>query len=185
MEIIKEFRSRSIDFLTLLVFLRIIYSSIKSGLFSEGIKITGVFLGSFFSLQFYPFFLRKYKSEVLKQAYLDFFSVILIFCGIAVLFFLLVKVFMMLEKERKISPLERIFSLCVGMMRASLLVSIFIFSFSFLPPNENPYKGSLSSKFLKQVAPWTYIYSFKFFEKINPSWQFNEEVKIYEVKKDL
>ncbi len=183
MGIIKEFRS--IDFLTLLIFLRIIYSSVRSGLFSEGIKITGVFLGSFFSLQFYPFFLRKYKSEVLKQAYLDFFSIILIFCGVVILFFLFVKVFMMIEKERKISPLERFFSLCGGMMRASLLVSILIFSFSLLPFKEDPYKGSLSSKFLKQVAPWVYTHSFKFFGKINPSWEFNKEVKIYEIKKNL
>ena len=86
------------------------------------------------------------------------------------------KLFITLTKERKIFLWERIVSLCVGLVRASLLVSLFIFAFSFLPEGENPYKDSISDKFFKKVAPYTYVHTFKFFKKINPAFKFNEEV---------
>ena len=175
MEIIKNFRG--IDFLTLLLFLRIIYTSLKSGLVAEIIKMIGIFLASFFSLQFYPIFLRRFKDVLSNPGYLDFFSIIVIFCGVSTAFFILVKIFITLAKEREIFLWERIISLCVGLARASLLVSLFIFAFSFLPEGENPYKESISGRFFKKVAPYAYVYTFEFFKKINPAFKFNKEVK--------
>jgi len=175
MEIIKNFRA--IDFLTFFLFLRIIYISLKNGLIAEIIKIIGVFLASFFSLQFYPVFLRRFKDVLSNPGYLDLFSILVIFCGVSIVFFILVKIFITLTKERKIFLWEKIISLCVGLARASLLVSLFIFAFSFLPERENPYKESISGRFFKKVAPYAYIYTFKFFKKINPTFKFNKEVE--------
>jgi len=175
MEIIKNFRA--IDFLTFFLFLRIIYISLKNGLIAEIIKIIGVFLASFFSLQFYPVFLRRFKDVLSNPGYLDLFSILVIFCGVSIVFFILVKIFITLTKERKTFLWEKIISLCVGLARASLLVSLFIFAFSFLPERENPYKESISGRFFKKVAPYAYIYTFKFFKKINPTFKFNKEVE--------
>ena len=175
MEIIKNFRA--IDFLTFFLFLRIIYISLKNGLIAEIIKIIGVFLASFFSLQFYPVFLRRFKDVLSNPGYLDLFSILVIFCGVSIVFFILVKIFITLTKERKTFLWEKIISLCVGLARASLLVSLFIFAFSFLPERENPYKESISGRFFKKVAPYAYVYTFKFFKKINPTFKFNKEVE--------
>jgi len=175
MGIIKNFRG--IDFLTLLLFLRIIYISLKNGLVAEIIKMVGVFFASFFSLQFYPVFLRRFKDVLSNSGYLDFFSILVIFCGVSIVFFILVKIFITLTKEREIFLWERIISLCVGLVRASLLVSLFIFAFSFLPEKENPYKESISGRFFEKVAPYAYVYTFKFFKKINPVFKINKEVE--------
>ncbi len=177
---IKHFKF--IDLFSLFIFLRITYIAQKEGFLCEFIKTCGVYVGSFLSLQFYPYLLRRFKSNILKKEYLDFISLLLLFSLVWILFSFLRKMLTLGMKDKSIDVKRRFFAIPLGIFRASLFVSLLIFSFALLPPSDNPYLGSFSYKMLRKIAPYSYIVSFPFFKQIFPKSKFNKEVKSYEIK---
>jgi uncharacterized membrane protein required for colicin V production len=179
MDIIEHFKF--IDSVVLLILLRVLYIAIKNSLFCEFIKLGGVFFASFLSFQYYPIILRKFSSEGSIRQYLDFSSFFAIFITVILIFSFLRRLAMLLEEPMKSGypSLKRWFSFFLGLVRASLLVSTFIFAFYLLPPEANPFRGSLSYKVFKDIAPKSYILTFGPYKKVVSRAQFNKEVKDY------
>ncbi|HDN86064.1 MAG: hypothetical protein DRP68_05380 [Candidatus Omnitrophota bacterium] len=175
-----------IDLLSIFLILRIIYIALKEGLISEGIKVIGSWCALFFSLQYYPLLLGGFKSKILKREYLDFFSFFIIFGGSLLFFSLLRRIITTFVKRQNNTLIENVASFLLGVIRAGILLSAFVFSFSLLLPKENIFRGSLSLKAFYRLAPRIYLYSFGVYKKLYPQAKLNKEVgRNYEVKGDL
>ena len=187
MELIEKFYW--IDLVSIILFLRIGYISFRHGFLNESVKLLGIILASFFSLQYYSSFLADVftkKPFYFNRENLNFISFIIIFVVISFLFSLIRRFFFLLSKKENFNTLEKIFSLGLGLIRAALLVSVIVFAIWINPRTSEDFSKSFSYKKFNKVVPVFYVGTFRVLKKINPRLTLIKEVvKYYEVKKNL
>jgi uncharacterized membrane protein required for colicin V production len=186
MEIIKKFTL--IDFLFLLLALRIIYIALSKGILNEILKTVGILFSSLIAFHYYPIVgkdIEKGVPEFIKNSsyFLSFFLILSFFY---VVFYFLRKIITVLFKKEGISLDERMVSLFIGGFRFAFLLSTIIF-FLHLFPSQNKYLyKSRSYKLFKNVAPKIYLVSFEVYNRFNREEKLNKEVKrYYEAKGNL
>ena len=168
-----------IDAVALFIFLKAFYTATKRGIFTESIKLCAVFVASFFSFQYYPLLLRKFESDALRQEYLHFFAFCILFAAGIFLFFLLRKIVMLLLHFENPGRLQRCFALPLSVIHSVIFLSTVMFCFFLVPFKEDPFKGSVSYRFFRNVAPRAYILSFEGYKKIWPKAEKNKNVLVY------
>ena len=82
-------------------------------------------------------------------------------------------------KREKVPRWERWISLLFGVIRASFLISVMVFSFSLFPFLSESLKTSLSYRIFSNIAPASYVGVVKYYRKINPQIEENKEVRTY------
>jgi uncharacterized membrane protein required for colicin V production len=177
-----------IDFLFLFLALRIIYIAVLRGLFEEVFKTLGVFVSSLAAFHYYPLISKNIEGKYtfLNQKFFYFLPFLLIFVGGLLIFYLLRKIITIFLPKREISLKEKGVSLFVGCLRIVLLVSVIIFLLYLSPLKRKYLERSLSYPLFKNVAPKSYLISFKFYKKFNPKSKLNEEVeRYYDTEADL
>jgi len=184
MEFIKNFRF--IDSIAFFIIFRALYTGVKYGLLSECIKLSAVFIASFFSFQYYPLLLKKFESDVFTQKYLYPFSFCILFVAFIFLFFILRKIVIFLVRSEKPGRAQRWSAVPSALIRSAVFLSAVMFCFQLAPFKKNPFEGSMSERFLKNVAPRSYMFSFGIYKKLKPGAEKNKEVvKYYEVQNIL
>jgi uncharacterized membrane protein required for colicin V production len=186
MGIIEHFKF--IDSVIILLILRVLYIAVKNGFLCEVTKVLVVFLASFLSFQYYPVILRQFSVEGSSRQYLEFLSFFTIFTVTILTLSFLRRIIVGFRGPvtSKYSSLRRWLSFLLGIGRASLLASTFIFGFYLLPPKDNLFRGSASFRVFRCIAPKSYIFAFGLYRRAVAGVQFNQEVmNYYEGKKDL
>ena len=178
-----------IDIFCLAVSIRIVYIALRRGILNEFIKFSGLFIASFFSLQYYSSFLGSVFGKApffFNEVWLDAISFVSIFVISIFVFFLIRKAVAIIFKSEKHSLWEKIASAVLSIARALLVTSVFVFFFYMIPPLKQGIKKSVSFKITRNIAPILYIKTYKVYEKINPGANFNKEVENhYEAGSDL
>ncbi|MFA5271910.1 MAG: CvpA family protein [Candidatus Omnitrophota bacterium] len=186
MAIIKGFGFIDIILLSLCVL--ITYEAIAKGFFSEILKAVGLFCGAIFSFQLYPYLAANVTEKLpfLAKEYSKFSAFCLLFFSIIFVFGILSKIFNSFFKREKISSLEKVPAILVGLVRIIFLSSIIVFLLYLFPVKNDFIARGLSKEFLKNIAPKVYLVSIKSYNKIQPNFKVNEEVeKLYETKSDI
>mgnify|MGYP000453935341 CR=1 FL=1 len=177
-----------IDFLSLVLFIRIIYIAFQRGLIYEIVKLLGIFLVSFFSLQYYSLFLGEFFGKEpfsFDRSILDPLSFFIIFFFTLFIFFLISRIISIISLKERHALGERIIACILGILRASTIVSIFLFC-AFVFFSHRNIDKSISFRVFKKVAPLIYIKTYGMYKKINPSIKVNKEVlNYYEAVKNL
>jgi len=175
-------KANVIDFLFLILGLRIVYIAVSRGFIRESFKITGLLLGSFFAFQYYSFFSNNINLQIpfLNREYLYFLSFLTIFLGIGMAFSLLRLMITVLFKKKETSSSRSKWGLVLmGGFRAVFLSSIIIFLLSLSPLNPTYYQKSISCSIFKNVAAKIYLASFRIYKKFNSKSISNNKVKEY------
>ena len=179
MEILKSFTV--IDFIFLILCLRILYTAVTRGLVSESLRLLGSVLAAIFAFQFYslgaqwvavilPFVKDKVPLVI---------SFIIIFVSIKVIFSLLAGVVGAFVGREYTSIVERWFSLLIGGVRFAVLGSVCVYVLFLSSLNPDIYAGSPAARICKKVAPAFYLGFMDLYQKANPTAAINEEVKTY------
>jgi len=175
-----------IDSFFLLLCLGTIYSAISKGLLSEILKSSGLVLGSVLAFQFYLFIGEKIQDRVsfLSKHYFYFFSFLLIFISILIIFRLARLIVTFLIKKSEMHIVGKWLLVISGGFRAALLSSVIIFLL-FLAPFSNKYiSNTFSYVLFKSIAPGIYLKSLDIYNKLNSenSLDVNNQVKDYYAK---
>jgi uncharacterized membrane protein required for colicin V production len=183
MELIRNFPW--IDIVVLTILLRLISISIRGEILSEFIKLAGVAVALFASLQYYPFLgdALKEMSFTDHREYFDTIFLILVFCIVNLIFLFLRRVILLNKKDRECSWWERGASLSLGLIRALPAIGLFVFVAYMFPPSREMTRTSFSFRALKDVAPGIYKGGFSLYKKINSGTSVNSEVEKYYDKK--
>jgi len=185
MQNILELSSRFnwIDILIFIVFLRLIFISLKQGLAIEFFKLLGVFSGLYLALHYY-FSLALYLNgrsgnKNSPGLFLEFSSYLaLIALGYLVFWLLRVLIFRFITAE--INPfLSRWGGGILGFLRALLLSGLILFA--ILIPKSTYFRESvrysLSGRYFVQVAPATYTWIWEsIVSKFNSKEKFNSAI---------
>ena len=178
-----------IDIFSLVVFIRVVYIALRSGILNEFVKLTGVFTASFFSLQYYSSFLGSVFGKApffFSKVWLNTISFCIIFLIFTFVFSLIRRVTALIFRREKYSLWERIAAVVLGALRALFLVSVFVFFFYPIPFLKTGVIKSTSFRIAKGIAPAVYINTYRVYEKINPLADINKEVEdYYEAGSDL
>jgi len=175
-----------IDILVFIIFLRLIFVSIKFGLGIEFSKILGTFSGLYLALHYY-FSLAGYLNgrignQETPGSFLEFSAFLFLFT-LGYLTFWLLRVLVFRCMNADINPiLNRWGGLCLGLLRAFLISSLILFA--FLIPKSQYFKDSiyysLSGNYLTKTAPAIYTWVWEsIVSKFNSREKFND--KIFEV----
>jgi len=171
-----------IDIFILVLFLRIAYISLKTGLPAEFFKILGTLSAVYLSLHYYAsfanFFAERFAPKNKPIPILEFlFFIALAFIGYV--FFMLLRLLLCRFVTAEVTPnLSKWGGLIVGLTRGFLLASLalFIFFISGVTYFKKSINDSFSGKYIVEVAPTTYswfwyniISKFKTNEKFNKS----------------
>ena len=167
-----------IDIVSFIIFVRVIYIAAGRGLLNESIKLLGMFSGVFFALQYYPVFLKRLNQPPfsIHQTYLNIISFVIIFSFVGVLFFALRKGATLFIPHMHFSLWEKISSLLLGIIRASLLISVFLFIVYLFKGNVY---HSITFPIFKNVAPAVYLKTHIIYRRINSAAALNKEVSYY------
>jgi len=174
-------RANVIDFLFLILGLRIVYVAVSRGFIRESFKIAGLLLGSFFAFQYYSFFSNNINLQIpfLNREYLYFLSFLTIFLGIGIVISLLRLMITVLFKKKEASSRSKWGLVLMGGFRAVFLSSIIIFLLFLSPLNPAYYQQSISCSIFKNVAARIYLVSFGVYKKFNSKLIVNNKVKEY------
>lgn len=177
-----------LELLSLLVTLRIVFIAVKNGILCEFFKISAVFFSSFFALQYYPVLLERVQSNLfqLKKEVGALLWGVIIFFLVYVAFSFLRNIVLMLFKQEEVSRLQRWLSLPVGLVRATLIMSLLTFAVSLVAGDSRIPQGSLTVRISRNVAGKCYLGMFPLYKKVVPGSVMNKEVKKYhEAEEDL
>ena len=178
-----------IDIFSLVVFIRVVYIALRRGILNEFVKFTGVFVASFFSLQYYSSFLGSVFGKApffFSRVWLNTISFFIIFLISTFVSFLIRRAVTLIFRREKYFLWERITAVVLGILRALLLVSVFVFFFYSVPFLKTGVIKSTSFKITKGIAPAVYIKMYRVYRKINPPADINKEVEdYYEAGSDL
>ena len=126
-----------LDLVSLLIIIRVIYIAVSKGFVVEFFKIIATLAGIFFSFQFYTdlgnFFLNHLPFLGKDVAFL--LGFVLIFSVIWLLIRYLRTILTFLFKVEPHTIIERWFSLFLGILRTSLLISLMLLEFIYLTQN--------------------------------------------------
>jgi uncharacterized membrane protein required for colicin V production len=179
MNIISGFKL--IDAFTIFIFLRITYIAIKRPLANELFKFLGIVCAAFFSLQYYPLFLKAIVSRLpfsIGGSALDVFSLLIIFLFCYYIFVFARKIFSILFESENIASWQRITAAFLGFMRAALFISLVLFMLTRIPVTSGV-SETFSFKTFSNVTPLFYKLSFKGYKKMRPEVAINETVANY------
>ncbi|UCG34658.1 MAG: CvpA family protein [Candidatus Omnitrophota bacterium] len=187
MEVIK--RVALIDFVFLIVCLRILYIAIIQGVLREAFRLGGIFCGSVLAFHFYPQLAKTIEVNLplVGQKYFALAAFILIFLGAKTAFYLVAKIAGLLFERENNSLVQRWISFFMGILRFIVLGSTALYLFSISPLNPKYYEG-LALRALKNAAPKIYLVSAEIFKKSVPELKVeaNKEVQnYYEAEKFL
>ena len=179
MEILKSVTV--IDFIFIILCLRILYTAVTRGLVSESLRLLGSVLAAIFAFQFYslgaewvvvilPFVKGKVPSVI---------SFLIIFVSIKVAFSLLAGIIGAFFGREYTSVAERWFSLLIGGVRFAVLGSICVYVLFLSSLNPDVYAGSPMVRVCKKVAPAFYLGFMDLYQKVHPTAAINEEVQTY------
>ncbi len=185
MQNILEFSRRInwIDILVFIVFLRLIFISLKQGLAMEFFKLLGVFSGLYLALHYYfslaVYFNGRSGNKNSPGQFLEFSSyIILLAFGYLIFWLLRVLVFRFMTAQ--INPiLSKWGGFFLGFLRAVLLSGLILFA--ILIPKSTYFRESvrysLSGKYFAQVAPATYTWIWEsIVSKFNSGEKFNNAI---------
>lgn len=177
-----------IDLFFLIICLRVIYTSISQGIIKESFRTLGLLMGAFFAFHYYFYLFNLIGKRILflNREYFLFYSFLLIFLGVGVIFTLTRLIVTSFFKKREIPVRERVFLLGTGFFRASFLSSVIIFLLYLSPLDSKYFCHSISYRVFKNIGPKIYLESFRAYNKLNSEVIVNKEVeKYYEAKKSL
>ena len=177
-----------IDLFFLIICLRVIYISISRGILRESFKIIGLFFGSFFAFQYYFSLSESISKKIsfLNREYFLFFSFLLIFLGVGLVFTFAGLIAASLFGKKEAYLRRRLLSFFLGAFRASFLVSVIIFLLHLSPLDSKHFCHTISYSITKNIGPKIYLMSFKMYNKFNREAALNKEVeKYYETKRSL
>jgi uncharacterized membrane protein required for colicin V production len=187
MELIKNFYL--IDLVSIILFLRIGYISFRRGFLNESVKLLGLALATFFSLEYHTLFLGGVLTQApfyFEKGYLGVLAFIVIFCFTTLLFALIRRFFFLLSRKNEFRFWEKLVSLLLGLVRASLLTSVIIYVIWIHPDTSENIRQSYSFKLFAKTAPGLYSTMFVPYKFINVKAPFMKEVKSrYEAKPTL
>jgi len=156
-----------IDILVFLIFLRVIFVSLKNGLSVEFFKVLGIFCAAFAALHFYPsladYLASGSGNENRPGAFFGLAAFVLIVVTTCVVFWV-VRLLFSRYAELTIDPvLSRCGGLAAGAARAFLLTSIILFALlvTEIPYFKRSVLFSYTGSYCATVAPTTYTWFFK------------------------
>ena len=171
-----------IDFVFLIVFLRVLYIAIVKGVLTEAFRLVGVFCGSVLAFHFYPPFAKTIEANFpfVGEKYFALVAFILIFLGAKTAFYLAAKIVGLLFEREDSSLAQRWVSFFMGILRCIILGSTVLYLFYISPLNPKYYNG-LAFRTLKKAAPKIYLVSAEIFKKSipEPKVEVNKEVQSY------
>ena len=172
-----------VDIFVFIVFVRLIFISLKQGLLTEVLKLLGTFSGLYLSLHYYFSFasyLNGHSGNKSAPGYfLEFFAYLVLFAGGYLVFWLL-RILISRFVSAEVNPvLSKWGSLISCFLRSVLLVSIILFA--LLIPQSMYFKDSirysLSGNSLVKIAPATYTWVWKsIVSKFNSGEKFNNAI---------
>jgi len=168
-----------LDLVSLLIIIRVIYIAVSKGFVVEFFKIIATLAGIFFSFQFYTdlgnFFLNHLPFLGKDVAFL--LGFVLIFSVIWLLIRYLRTILTFLFKVEPHTIIERWFSLFLGILRASLLISLMLFGIYLLNTEylNRSSETSLSFHLLRKFAPKTYLFIGNSLSKVFPKIETNSQ----------
>jgi uncharacterized membrane protein required for colicin V production len=192
MKIILDFLEQFnwIDIFIFVLFLRIAYIALKSGLPAEFFKILGTLSAVYLSLHYYTssanFFAERlgFKNQPIETLEFVFF---IILASIGYVFFMLLRLLLCRFITAEVTPnLSRWGGLIVGLARGFLLSSLvlFIFFVSCVSYFKKSIDNSFSGKVIINIAPTTYSWFwYNVISKFKTNEKFNKSVLDVNVKK--
>jgi len=177
-----------VDFLSLALLIRICYIAFSRGILYESVKLIGVFLASFLSLQYYSFFLAELFDKEpfsFNISVLNTISFFIIFFFTLFIFFFITRGIALIVKSDRHLLWERIIAIILGILRGSIIISILLFCLLVFF-SQRSVERSLSFKVFKKIAPIAYMKTYPIYKRINSSIKVNKEVfEYYEIIKNL
>ncbi len=172
-----------IDLVSFVLIFKALYAAVKYGLISEIIQGCAVVIATFFTFQYYPFFLKRFESA-LRQDYVHFLSFWVLLTAILIVFFVIRKlVVFLVHQPDNPGPAQRWAAVSIAIVRSMLLISVLVFGYSIAPVQSKLFSGSLSERVFKNHAPLMYMMLYKGYGKIRPDAVENKEVvDYYEIK---
>lgn len=169
-----------VDIFVFIVFVRLIFISLKQGVLIEAFKLLGTLSGLYLSLHYYFSFASYLNGHAGNKntpgSFLEFFAFFILFAG-GYLGFWLLRVLIFRFVSTKVNPfLSKWGAFCLSFLRSVLIVSVILFA--FLIPQSMYFKDSirysLSGNSLVKIAPATYTWVWKsIVSKLNSSEKFN------------
>ena len=180
-----------LDIFVVILFFRIGYVAVKTGIFIEFFKLLGILFSCYLSLQNYTKLAdfarsRIPASSVLSLELWDFLALLVLAALGYLVFVLLREAFFRFVKTETVSVLNKWGALLLGIARGFILCSLIIFLMSVpvLDYLENSVKKSFSGKRLIKVSTGVYTYLWNnLATKFIPQQKFNKVV--LEVQKDI
>lgn len=179
-----------IDIFILILFLRIAYISLKSGLPAEFFKILGTLSAVYLSLHYYSFLANSFvgrlgfKNQRIEALEFVFF---IILAAMGYVLFMLFRLLLCRFVTAEVTPnLTRWGGLIVGLVRSFLLSSLvlFIFLVSSLSYFKKSIDNSFSGKYIVNVAPTTYSWFwYNIMSKFKTNEKFNKSALDVSIKK--
>ncbi len=164
-----KFNWVDVIFITFLI--RISYIAYKNGFLSEFFKLFGLIIALVLTATNYTN-LSGYLSKWIKgENSPDYLSLGFIFLAVLLLFKILGAIISFLLKSENVTELNRLVGLFLGIIRASLLMSILLIA-ALLSPGEY-FKKSIQEKsffspYILKIAPFTYKFAIKFYPGVEP-----------------
>jgi len=171
-----------LDFLILIVFFRICYIAVQTGLSIEIFKFLGVLFSSYLSLHYYTFIsdfiYRGFFPKKMPLEFMDFIIFVLLFVSGYLVFVGIRSVLFRFVQLNAIPKINKIIGLLLGMGRAYLVIGLLAFtlvisSVTYLSSAvERSYLGSKAFVILPQTYAWLWSNIFSKFstqERFNPT----------------
>ena len=179
MEILKSVTV--IDFIFIILCLRILYTAVTRGLVSESLRFLGSLLAAIFAFQFYSLG-AEWVAVILpfvKGKALSVVSFLIIFVSVKVVFSLLAGIIGAFFGREYTSVVERWFSLLIGGVRFAVIGSVCVYVLFLSSLDPSLYAGSPTARICKKVAPAFYLGFMDLYRKVHPTAVINEEVQTY------
>jgi len=171
----------AIDIFFLLLCLGIVYSAVSRGIVHEFFKLTGLLFAIFFAFHYYPLLGKSLENRVsvVNANYAQAVSFLVIFAGITIVFNLARLIVTFLFRREHIALAERWLSLCTGLIRAALTISVLFFLAHLAGHGSDRLPRTISYKVFKTVAPHAYLALYTVYSKFGPQATVNDAVQKY------
>jgi uncharacterized membrane protein required for colicin V production len=181
-----------LDFIFIILCVRISYIAITRGVLKELFKILGLVCSSLFAFHWYPFLADKIEARLAaspvpliggKSLYFISFLLLLLLLFFAFAFLSMIST--SLTKKEEISLAEKRLAFFMGLFRAVFLSSVMLFVIYLSPLHPKIFESSLSYRTLKKVAPGIYLGAIRIYNLVAPAKPSKEVKAYYEAKRHL
>lgn len=170
-----------LDFVLVIIFLRVCYIAAVMGLSIEIFKLGGVLFSSFIALHYYTYFsdliMKKSSAQVVPLDFMDFMVFIFLIAAGYLSFVLLRNLLFRFVQLNAIPKINQFLGLLLGILRGFLVVGLIAFTLTISSVNylsssvKHSYLGSQAFEILPQTYGWLWNNIFSKFlskEKFNP-----------------